>query len=187
MSLLFDQNLSRRLVGLLAVEYSGSEHVESAGLLGADERFCRCLGQFRWWSCRLLVERDRSSTPVRLISLENRSLDDPTEMKNIVRVVGVHPVPADEPVHLIEIELSGDIEAFDFGEITQALPDQRRENWQAAYDERELQRNLKSARFAFFFHYLDLRKALLTSWGPVNLPAESPAPKHLASIEYEQP
>jgi predicted nuclease of predicted toxin-antitoxin system len=37
MSLLFDQNLSRRLVGLLAVEYPGCEHVESAGLLGADD------------------------------------------------------------------------------------------------------------------------------------------------------
>jgi predicted nuclease of predicted toxin-antitoxin system len=37
MSLLFDQNLSRRLVGLLAAEYPGSEHVEKAGLLGADD------------------------------------------------------------------------------------------------------------------------------------------------------
>jgi predicted nuclease of predicted toxin-antitoxin system len=38
MSLLFDQNLSRHLVGLLATEYPGSEHVESAGLLGADDQ-----------------------------------------------------------------------------------------------------------------------------------------------------
>lgn len=37
MSLLFDQNLSRRLVTLLATEYPGSEHVEDAGLLGADD------------------------------------------------------------------------------------------------------------------------------------------------------
>lgn len=37
MSLLFDQNLSRRLVGLLAAEYPGSEHVEAAGLAGADD------------------------------------------------------------------------------------------------------------------------------------------------------
>lgn len=37
MSLLFDQNLSRRLVSLLAAEYPASEHVESAGLLGADD------------------------------------------------------------------------------------------------------------------------------------------------------
>ena len=38
MSLLFDQNLSRRLVGLLAAEYPGSEHLAGAGLLGADDR-----------------------------------------------------------------------------------------------------------------------------------------------------
>lgn len=37
MSLLFDQNLSRRLVGLLAAEYPGAEHVHSAGLAGADD------------------------------------------------------------------------------------------------------------------------------------------------------
>src|SRR5262245_34544478 len=37
MSLLFDQNLSRRLVRLLAAEYPGAEHVEGAGLLGADD------------------------------------------------------------------------------------------------------------------------------------------------------
>lgn len=37
MSLLFDQNLSRRLVRLLATEYPGSEHDEGAGLLGADD------------------------------------------------------------------------------------------------------------------------------------------------------
>lgn len=38
MKLLFDQNLSRQLVGALAVDYPGSEHVERAGLLGADDR-----------------------------------------------------------------------------------------------------------------------------------------------------
>lgn len=37
MSLLFDQNLSRRLVTLLASEYPGSKHVGGAGLLSADD------------------------------------------------------------------------------------------------------------------------------------------------------
>jgi predicted nuclease of predicted toxin-antitoxin system len=37
-SLLFDQNLSWRLVRLLAVEYPGSEQVVTAGLSGADDR-----------------------------------------------------------------------------------------------------------------------------------------------------
>lgn len=38
MSLLFDQNLSRRLVKLLAAEYPGSEHVLEVGLAGADDQ-----------------------------------------------------------------------------------------------------------------------------------------------------
>lgn len=37
MSLLFDQNLSRRLVALLAVEFPGSEHVAGVGLDSADD------------------------------------------------------------------------------------------------------------------------------------------------------
>ena len=37
MGLLFDQNLSHRLVSLLAVEYPGSEHVRSVGLADADD------------------------------------------------------------------------------------------------------------------------------------------------------
>lgn len=37
MSLLFDQNLSRRLPVLLATEYPGSEQVLPAGLDGADD------------------------------------------------------------------------------------------------------------------------------------------------------
>ena len=38
MSLLFDQNLSRRLLTLLAAEFRGSEHVLLAGLATADDR-----------------------------------------------------------------------------------------------------------------------------------------------------
>jgi hypothetical protein len=104
-----------------------------------------------------------------------------------LRIIGVHPVLAEEPVHLIEIEVTGDVAAFDFGEVTQELSDQPRENWQVAYDERELGRNSASIRFAFFFHYLDLTKPLLTPFGPVSLPGERPVPSHLRSLKYEQP
>lgn len=38
MSLLFDQNLSRRLPALLAVEFPNSEQVVLSGLAGADDR-----------------------------------------------------------------------------------------------------------------------------------------------------
>lgn len=38
MSLLFDQNLSWRLVNRLATEYPGSEHIVTAGLADSDDR-----------------------------------------------------------------------------------------------------------------------------------------------------
>lgn len=38
MSLLFDQNLSRKLPRLLAAEFPGAEQVLVAGLAGADDR-----------------------------------------------------------------------------------------------------------------------------------------------------
>lgn len=104
-------------------------------------------------------------------------------MENQVRVIGIHPVPADEPVHLVELAVEGDADDFDFGEITQEVPGQPRSNWQAVYDERDVGKN----RFAFFFHYLDTTRPLLSPAGPLDLPPESPIPAHLQGIEYEQP
>jgi hypothetical protein len=108
-------------------------------------------------------------------------------MANVVRVVGVHPVDAEEPVHLLEVELAGDVARFDFGKVTQEMPSQPPENWQVAYDERQIQGDADHARFAFFFHYLDLERPLLTPWGAVTLPAETPAPAYLQAVQYEQP
>jgi hypothetical protein len=108
-------------------------------------------------------------------------------MTNAARIIGTHPVPADEPVHLIEIELSGDSREFNFGEVTQELPTQPRENWQVAYYEQEVGRDGNRVRFAFFFHYLDLEKPLLTPFGAVRLPAESRVPQHLQCMRYVQP
>jgi hypothetical protein len=104
-------------------------------------------------------------------------------MANRARVIGIHPVAADEPVHLVEFEVEGNAADFDFGAITQEVPGQPRSNWQAVYDEREIGAN----RFAFFFHYLDTAKPLATPVGPLALPPESPVPEHLQSIDYEQP
>ena len=99
------------------------------------------------------------------------------------RVIGVHPVAADEPVHLLEIEVESSTDDFDFGEVTQELPGEKRCNWQVAYEEQEIGEN----RFAFFFHYLDTAKPLLSPAGPLKLPPASPIPEHLQDIEYDQP
>jgi len=97
------------------------------------------------------------------------------------RIIGVHPVAvSDEPVHLIEIEVDHGLDDFDFGDVTQELSDKPRGNWQVAYDEREIGKN----RFAFFFHFLDIAKPLLSSAGPLELPPESPLPEHLRGLEY---
>lgn len=98
-------------------------------------------------------------------------------------VVGIHSIAADEPVHLVELEVVGTVGDFDFRAVTQEVPGQPRSNWPAVYDERELGDN----RFAFFFHHLDLAQPLLSPVGPLALPAESPVPEHLRSIEYERP
>src|SRR3954471_13442817 len=94
---------------------------------------------------------------------------------------GVHPVEAAEPCHLIEAELP-DGDDFDWGQVTQEDATQPRHNWQVPYDERPLDDDHR--RWAFFFHYLDLSKRLLTPAGPIQLPAPTPRPDHLKGIEY---
>jgi hypothetical protein len=102
-----------------------------------------------------------------------------------VKVIGIHAIEADEPVHLIEIEVDSSA-PFDVDEVTQKVPGQPRNNWQVPYDERELESD-GAQRFAFFFHYLDLESPLETPFGPVTLPAPTPFPDHLADIIYEKP
>ena len=103
-------------------------------------------------------------------------------MSFIVR--GVHEVDAPEPCHLIEAELA-DGTNFDWGAFTQEVAGEPQSNWQVPWDERPLDDD--KHHWAFFFHYLDLSKPLLTPSGPVTLPAPSGLPEHLASIEYESP
>jgi hypothetical protein len=104
---------------------------------------------------------------------------------NGAKVLGVHPVAADEPVFLIEIEFLGS-DPFDFGQVTQSVADQPESNWQVAYDERELEAT-GARRFAFFFHNLNIDSPLETPFGPITLPAPSPVPPHLSTITYEEP
>jgi hypothetical protein len=97
---------------------------------------------------------------------------------------GVHPINAPEPCHLIELQVA-DSKSIDWSAITQELADQPQENWQVPWDERPIDDD--ETRWAFFFHYLDLKKPLLTQDGPVTLPKPTPIPKHLNEIEYDPP
>jgi len=97
---------------------------------------------------------------------------------------GVHPFEAPEPCHLIEAELTH-YSSFDWGDVTQEVPDQPRSNWQAPWDERPLDE--AKTKWVFFFHYLDLHRPLLTPEGSIELPRVSPLPEHLVKVEYESP
>jgi hypothetical protein len=108
-------------------------------------------------------------------------------MPTQVRIIGIHPIEADEPVHLIELLVEGDVEDFDIGELTQEMAGQPKMNWQAPYDDRLLEASEEKARYAFFFHYLDPKRPLLTSHGSLPLPKPTTVPEHLRDIEYEPP
>src|SRR5262245_42182991 len=97
-------------------------------------------------------------------------------------IIGVHPVEADEPVHLIELFVEGDPNTLDIGEVTQEVAGQPNSNWQAPYDERVLEELEGKIRYAFFFHNLDFKKPLLTPAGSVSVPKATKLPAHLHDI-----
>jgi hypothetical protein len=108
-------------------------------------------------------------------------------MARQAKIIGVHPFEADEPVHLIEMLVAGDVDDFDIGEVTQEVVGQERLNWQAPYDERLHAASEGQARYVFFFHFLDLDRPLLSSFGALSLPTPTPTPTHLKNIMYEPP
>ena len=109
------------------------------------------------------------------------------QMKYQVKIIGVHPIEADEPVHLIELLIEDNVGDFDIREVTQEVTDQPKSTWQVPYDERILEESKQKARYAFFFHYLDSKKPLLTPLGPLLLPKPTKILAHLRDIEYESP
>src|SRR5579859_4473725 len=116
--------------------------------------------------------------------------------------IGVYPIIADEPCHLIELWLRGCTGPVNFGDFTQELPGRARENWQVAYDEWLLNSEgtagalapipgpveaASDIRVAFFFHYLDPSRPIMTPGGAVALPKPVARPDRLSFIEYEPP
>ena len=133
-------------------------------------------------------------------------------MRN-AQVIGVYPVEADQPCHLIELTICDPDREFNVDHLTQVDENVEKGLWQAAYDERYLdpqsleplpQRpgpeginfppgvslepaGRKEYRLAFFFHYLDLAKPLESSFGPLPLPQPSSQPEHLAFMCWGPP
>jgi hypothetical protein len=107
-------------------------------------------------------------------------------MNDAIRVLGIHPVSANEPVHLVEIEWSSSRD-LDFGEITQEVEGEDEDYWQVPWDECLLASTPNGGRAAFFFHYLDCSQPLRTPFGRITLPPATPIPDHLADMRYEEP
>lgn len=126
-------------------------------------------------------------------------------MDTTVDVVGVYRIESHETVHLVEILVNNSKGVFDLSEFTQEISDQQKENWQVPWDEKILDIQgekiladyfsvkekpelwMGNVRIAFFFHYLDFSKPLITPFGLVTLSNESLIPNRLAEIEYESP
>ena len=88
-------------------------------------------------------------------------------------------------LYLLEVEGTTLGPLFPWGEITQEIPGEPRDSWQVVYDEQPLDPG--QTRWAFFFHFLDLGRPLLTPTGPLPLPSATPMPAHLRGITYEAP
>lgn len=120
-----------------------------------------------------------------------------------IEIIGVYPVRARQPCHLVELWVRELIGRLPVAEFTQEIQGKSQANWQVPWDERVLTesgsgqegkrfpRHIEAdqgdVRLAFFFHYLDLSKPLLTPAGPLQLPEATKMPSRLKFFKYESP
>jgi hypothetical protein len=123
----------------------------------------------------------------------------------VVEIVGVYPVQAREPCHLVELLVGSCEGPFDLTLVTQRDRDQPRANWQVPYAEKMLDPSGErvewdlwdrtgdealwrgDVRLVFFFHYLDTELPLVTPFGDIRVPTPTERPARLDGIEYEEP
>ena len=119
--------------------------------------------------------------------------------------IGVYPIKAAEPCHLVEIQLEGVGPGLDFGGFTQPAEGKPQALWQVPWMEVVLNSSgtrvignseaidkhpemlTGSARVAFFMHYLDLGRPLTSQLGEIALPKATPKPTRLKMLKYEAP
>lgn len=136
---------------------------------------------------------------------EERARKAAAPVSGRAEVIGVYPVKAKEPCHLIELRLEAVNPAFDFAGFTQPIQGQPQGAWQVPWMEVILDRtgtrivadsetissnaNLLrgNLRVAFFMHYLDITRPLMSQFGQIPLPEPSPKPKRLRILKYESP
>lgn len=117
------------------------------------------------------------------------------------QIIGIYKIPNYNDVKLIELLIEEPINEFDPGQITQQQKGQDRLNWQTAYDEKYLDlsgnkivgddfdrpQDMDKFRVAFFFHYIDTSKPLISQYGLINLREATDLPERLSGIINYEP
>ncbi len=95
-------------------------------------------------------------------------------------------------LHLVELEVVGDFELLNLGEVSQDNP--RDDSSQVPYDEKWLsedgeralgynaRKGVMRARLAFWLHCVDASKPLHGPWGAVIVPKPTPMPARLSAL-----
>lgn len=120
-----------------------------------------------------------------------------------IEIIGVYPVDeAQEPCHLIELQITEHSGPIDVGAFTQEWPGKPKSSWQVAWDERVLNpegtedqlgkfpRNIVadgSLRLTFYLHYLSVDRPLITPAGEIPIPTPSKRPARLNFLKYMVP
>jgi len=114
-------------------------------------------------------------------------------------IIGLHPIPSGEPVHLIEAKVTDYQGLFDIGQVMQPDPALPESNWQSAWrpyllsvggDSGEPYYDFEPIeiagllRFLFYLHDVNLELPISTPFGMVPLPKESPLPTRLNFAKY---
>jgi hypothetical protein len=119
-----------------------------------------------------------------------------------IKIIGVYPIRADEPCHLIEVTIHRSGFDLDIGSFTQEIPGEAEDYWQVPYDEHFLNSEgtmilnpgypdeipeADDLRVVFYFHYLDLKRPIKTPIGDMSLPEVTKKPDRLSILEYDPP
>lgn len=119
-----------------------------------------------------------------------------------VGVIGVYPIEAADPCHLLEMLIRDHTGPIHLTGFSQEIQGQPRMLWQVPWDERILNfdgtQDISgrfptkivadgTLRLAFFMHSLDLNQPLITPAGNVVLPTPEQQPGRLVFMRYERP
>ncbi len=145
----------------------------------------------------MIFKRTRKEIPIKVVGVYHYPADDKLLNDTLILQYGedlseeemeqakLQVAEHFENLFLIEILSTTPLQESHWSDITQKQAGLPRENWQVPYDERKLDE--QGCHWAFFLHYLNPKKPLMTPFGEVPLPNPSEWPPHLKAITYEAP